>query len=54
MPIYKRQCTWMRGWENLISFDLHQRDEATEELKSNLIYFKSFNYQDLTPNCICN
>ena len=20
----KRQCTWMRGWENLINFDLHQ------------------------------
>ena len=20
----KRQCTWMRGWENLIYFDLHQ------------------------------
>ena len=32
----KRQCTWMRGWENLISFDLHQRDEATEELKKQL------------------
>ena len=32
----KRQCTWMRGWENLISFDLLQRDEATEELKKQL------------------
>ena len=32
----KRQCTWMRGWENLISFDLHQRDQATEELKKQL------------------
>jgi tRNA dimethylallyltransferase len=32
----KRQFTWMRGWENLISFDLHQRDEATEELKKQL------------------
>jgi len=32
----KRQCTWMRGWDNLISFDLHQRDEATEELKKQL------------------
>ena len=29
----KRQCTWMRGWENLIYFDLHQREEAAEQLK---------------------
>ncbi len=30
----KRQCTWMRGWENLTYFDLHQADEATEQLKN--------------------
>ena len=29
----KRQCTWMRGWENLIYFDLHQGEEAVEQLK---------------------
>jgi tRNA dimethylallyltransferase len=29
----KRQCTWMRGWENLIYFDLHQGEEAAEQLK---------------------
>ena len=29
----KRQCTWMRGWENLIYFDLHQEEEAAEQLK---------------------
>ncbi|MDA9925000.1 tRNA (adenosine(37)-N6)-dimethylallyltransferase MiaA [Gammaproteobacteria bacterium] len=32
----KRQCTWMRGWENLTSFDLHQEEEATEQLKKHL------------------
>lgn len=32
----KRQCTWMRGWENLTYFDLHQREEATEQLKKHL------------------
>ena len=32
----KRQCTWMRGWENLIYFDLHQGEEATEQLKKQL------------------
>ena len=32
----KRQCTWMRGWENLTYFDLHQREEATEQLKKYL------------------
>jgi tRNA dimethylallyltransferase len=32
----KRQYTWMRGWENLICFDLHQADEATEQLKNQL------------------
>ena len=32
----KRQCTWMRGWENLINFDLHQGEQATEELKKQL------------------
>ena len=32
----KRQCTWMRGWENLRNFDLHQWGDATEELKKQL------------------
>jgi len=32
----KRQCTWMRGWENLTYFDLHQWKDATEELKKQL------------------
>ena len=32
----KRQCTWMRGWENLNYFDLHQGEEATEQLKKQL------------------
>ena len=32
----KRQCTWMRGWENLINFDLHQGEQATEQLKKQL------------------
>ncbi len=32
----KRQCTWMRGWENLIYFDLHQGEEATKQLKKQL------------------
>ncbi|RZO23745.1 MAG: tRNA (adenosine(37)-N6)-dimethylallyltransferase MiaA [SAR86 cluster bacterium] len=32
----KRQCTWMRGWENLTYFDLHQGEEATEQLKKQL------------------
>jgi len=32
----KRQCTWMRGWENLIYFDLHQGEEAAEQLKKQL------------------
>ena len=32
----KRQCTWMRGWENLTYFDLHQREDATEQLKKYL------------------
>jgi len=32
----KRQCTWMRGWENLRNFDLHQWEDATEELKKQL------------------
>ena len=32
----KRQCTWMRGWENLINFDLHQAKEAAEQLKKQL------------------
>tara|TARA_B100000579_G_scaffold312308_1_gene261880 strand:- start:108 stop:1061 length:954 start_codon:yes stop_codon:yes gene_type:complete len=32
----KRQCTWMRGWENLIYFDLHQTEEAAEQLKKQL------------------
>jgi len=32
----KRQCTWMRGWENLTYFDLHQEEEATEQLKKRL------------------
>jgi len=32
----KRQCTWMRGWENLIYFDLHQAEQAAEQLKKQL------------------
>ncbi len=32
----KRQCTWMRGWENLICFDLHQGEDAAEQLKKQL------------------
>ena len=32
----KRQCTWMRGWENLTYFDIHQEEEATEQLKKHL------------------
>ncbi len=32
----KRQCTWMRGWENLIYFDLHQGEEAAKQLKKQL------------------
>jgi len=32
----KRQCTWMRGWENLIYFDLHQAEQAVEQLKKQL------------------
>ena len=32
----KRQCTWMRGWENLICFDLHQGEKAAEQLKKQL------------------
>jgi len=32
----KRQCTWMRGWENLIYFDLYQTEEAAEHLKKQL------------------
>jgi len=32
----KRQCTWMKGWENLDYFDLHQIGVATDELKKQL------------------
>ena len=32
----KRQCTWMRGWKNLINFDLHQEEQAAEQLKKQL------------------
>ncbi len=32
----KRQCTWMRGWENLINFDIHQGEQAAEQLKKQL------------------
>tara|TARA_B100000686_G_scaffold308221_1_gene349013 strand:- start:504 stop:1427 length:924 start_codon:yes stop_codon:yes gene_type:complete len=32
----KRQCTWMKGWENLAYFDLHQIGVATDELKKQL------------------
>ena len=32
----KRQCTWMKGWENLVYFDLHQMGVATEGLKKQL------------------
>jgi tRNA A37 N6-isopentenylltransferase MiaA len=36
----KRQCTWMRGWENLICFDLNEVEEATEQLKKQLNLLK--------------
>ena len=32
----KRQCTWMRRWENLRNFDLHKWADATDELKKQL------------------
>ena len=32
----KRQCTWMRGWDNLNNFDLHELNAASERLKKQL------------------
>ena len=32
----KRQCTWMKKWEGLQSFDLHAMDIATDKLKKQL------------------
>ena len=32
----KRQCTWMRGWDNLCNFDLHELNAASEQLKKQL------------------
>ena len=32
----KRQCTWMRGWDNLVNFDLKDLDNASEHLKKQL------------------
>jgi len=37
----KRQCTWMRGWKNLTYFDLHQGEEAKEQLKKHLNLLKT-------------
>ena len=36
----KRQCTWMRGWENLTCFDLFNLELATEELKKQLNFLE--------------
>jgi len=32
----KRQCTWMRSWKNLKSFDLVDRNKASKHLKKHL------------------
>ena len=32
----KRQCTWMRGWDNLNTFDIHEFKKASELLKKQL------------------
>ena len=32
----KRQCTWIRGWENLQTYDVDEFDQATKQLKKQL------------------
>ena len=32
----KRQCTWLRGWENLHAFDIDEFNQATKHLKNAL------------------
>jgi len=32
----KRQCTWIRGWENLQTYDVDEFDQATKHLKKQL------------------
>ena len=32
----KRQCTWMRSWENLHTFDIDEFDQASKQLKKQL------------------
>jgi len=32
----KRQCTWIRGWENLHTYDIDEFDQATKQLKKQL------------------
>ena len=32
----KRQCTWMKKWEGLKYFDLHEMDIASDLLKKHL------------------
>ena len=32
----KRQCTWMKKWEDLQCFDLHGMDIASDQLKKQL------------------
>ena len=32
----KRQCTWIRGWENLHIYDVDEFDQATKHLKKQL------------------
>lgn len=36
----KRQCTWMRGWEDLKCFDINMIEDATNELKKQLNLIK--------------
>ena len=36
----KRQCTWMRGWENLTCFDLLDLELGTEKLKNQLNFLE--------------
>ena len=32
----KRQCTWMRSWEDFHAFDIHEFQQATTHLKKHL------------------
>jgi len=36
----KRQCTWMRSWENLNYFDIYDLELATEKLKNQLNFLE--------------